>query len=416
MVTAVKPRKSKPLPLVDLFRKTKNDSLNQIPSLGSGVQNLPHSSLDMGGFEPYTPNTTTLVNSLIRSKSRSRKGQVNDIESETLFSPTTHKAKPEPAYTTAAPSRSRSLSRDTRTIDTVRTRSSSRSRSYSVGEQSFIETNNLPPVPSIPPEHQLVTKLSKASLNSSNVPSPRSPKYANAIDRRPHEQERNDLTIQHSEPLERTRSKSQAPLRSRVCASKDTCPPTPVSPVPTSPLHSRRMRACTMSSQSSSDEEDNIPLAATNIAPPWLQNRRLSMGTGLHVNLDQSIIHSSLLDDDEEDDDEDHIPIAALSPIRGDFMTAADKYKEKVRERIFKDKASSESSDEQEDDNIPIQQIMQQRKERRFSDDSPSSENERRGRSRNPTRITASDKRARSSAEKNQNIPPVPRLPPIYNI
>ncbi|KAI8579012.1 hypothetical protein K450DRAFT_244550 [Umbelopsis ramanniana AG] len=411
MVTAVKPRKSKPLPLVDLFRKTKNDSFNEGPSLGSGVQNLPHSSLDMGGFEPYTPNTATLVNSLIRSKSRSRNGQ--DIESETLFSPTT--AKPEPAYTTAAPSRSRSLSRDTRTTDTVRTRSSSRSRSYSVGEQSFIDTHNLPPVPSIPPEHQLATKLSKASINSSNLSSPRSPKYASDMDRRPkysHEQERNDFTIQHSEPL--GRSKSQAPSRSRSYGSKDTCPPTPVSPVPTSPLHSRRMRACTMSSQSSSDEEDNIPLAATNIAPPWLQNRRLSMGTGLHVNLDRSIIHSSLLDDDEEEDDEDHIPIAILSPIRGEFMTAADKYKEKVRERMFKDQASSESSDEQEDDNIPIQQIIQQRKQRRSSDDSPSSE--RRGRSRNPSRITASEKRARSRAEKDHNIPPVPSLPPIYNI
>lgn len=416
MVTAVKPRKSKPLPLVDLFRKTKNDSLNQVPSLGSGVQNLPHSSLDMGGFEPYTPNTATLVNSLIRSKSRSRKGQNNDNESETPFSPT--KSKPEPAYTTATSSRSRSLSRDTRTIDTARTRSSSRSRSYSVGEQSFIETNNLPPVPSIPPEHQLATKLSKASLNSSKLSSPRSPKYASDIDRRPKysiEQERNDFTIQHSEPLSRSRSRSQAASRSRTYASKDTCV-SPVSPVPTSPLHSRRMRACTMSSQSSSDEEDNIPLAATNIAPPWLQNRRLSMGTGLHVNLDRSIIHASLLDDDEEEDDEDHIPIAALSPIRGEFMTAADKYKEKVRERMFKDKASSESSDEQEDDNVPIQQIMQQRKERRYSDDSPSSENERRGRPRNSTRITASQKRARSRADKNPNIPPVPRLPPIYNI
>ncbi|KAG2189502.1 hypothetical protein INT44_004644 [Umbelopsis vinacea] len=399
MVTAVKPRKSKPLPLVDLFRKTKNESLNQEPSLGSGVQNLPHSSLGMGGFEPYTPNTATLVNSLIRSKSRSRKGQDND--SETLFSPATHKAAtPEPAYTTAAaPSRSRSLSRDTRT--TARTRSSSRSRSYSVGEQSFIETNPLPPVPSIPPEHQLATKLSKTSINSL---SPKSPKYASDIDRRPkysHEQERNDFTIQHSEPLERSRSKPRAPSRSRTYGSKDT-----------SPLHSRRMRAST--SQSSSDEEDNIPLAATNIAPPWLQNRRLSMGAGLHVNLDRSVMHSSLLDDDEEEDDEDHIPIAILSPIRGEFMTAADKYKEKVRERMFKD--SSESSDEQEDDNIPIQQIIQQRNQRRRSSSDDSPENERRGRSRNPSRITASEKRARSRAEKNLNIPPVPTLPLIYNI
>ncbi|KAH8549598.1 hypothetical protein BGW37DRAFT_107906 [Umbelopsis sp. PMI_123] len=415
MVTAVKPRKSKPLPLVELFRKTKNEQLNSPPPLGSGVQNLPNSSLDIGGYEPYAPNTTTLVNSLIRSKSRSRKAQDNDAEP--TVSPT-NKGKPEPAYTTTSPSRSRSLSRDTRTTDTGRTRSSSRTRSYSVGEQSVMDTDNLPPVPSIPLEHQLATKLSKASLNSSKMSSPRSTNYPSDNDRRSeygHEQEKNDFIIQQSEPFGGRRSKSQTPSRQNTPASNDAFPPTPVSPSPISPRDSRRMRGRTMSSQSSSDEEDNIPLAATNIAPAWLQNRRLSMGTGLQVNLDRSVTHTSLLDDDEEEDDDDHIPIAALSPVRGEFMTAADKYKEKVRERIFRDESSSDSSDDQEEDNIPIQQILQQRKERRLSADMPKPEDERRGRSRNRIRIAASEKRGLNRAEKD-NIPPVPRLPPIYNI
>jgi hypothetical protein len=454
MVTAVKPRKSKPLPLVDLFRKPKHDKLGQIPSLGSGVQNLPQSSLDMA-YEPYTPNTATLLNSLLleRSKSKPRKGYQQNADG--MISPTKEMHETSTAaYTTASPSsRSRSLSRDTG-VD--RTRSSSRSRSYSVGEQSVSVANNLPPVPSIPLEHQLAHKLSKASLNSSNPSSPRSPNHASSSDRRTkdsNEQDRNEIWrnqtyeqqqgkndhhcpgVENSEsPLGRSKSLITSSRGGGYHGPKDTVttlgsksnPTTPVTATAAMIPSPRRSRARRATISSSSDEDDNIPLAATNMAPAWLQNKPLIKGIKLKVNLDRSITHSSLLDDDDDDDDEDHIPIAALnpmSPVRGEFMTAADKYKERVRDRIFRDKVtSSSSSEEEEEDNIPIQQtlFMRQKQDRRLSDDlqrrrlssDQCADDELRGRPRSRTRITASEKQGRGRAN---NIPPVPRLPSIYS-
>jgi len=224
--------------------------------------------------------------------------------------------------------------------------------------------------------------------------------------------------IKHSEqPLDRAKS---------MVAPRGHAPPkeAPTSKSnPTSPRErNARGHKPAMSSSSSSDEDDNIPLAATTMAPAWLQNKPLGKRIQLKVNLDRSMTHSSLLDDDEEEDDEDLIPIAALSPmspVRGDFMTAADKYKEKVRDRIFRDKVSSSSSDEQEEDNIPIQQTRMMRQNRRLSDDNGRidhvPEDDARGRSQSRNRINASEKPARSRAERD-NIPPVPRLPTIYNI
>ncbi|EIE82044.1 hypothetical protein G6F46_007597 [Rhizopus delemar] len=63
---------------------------------------------------------------------------------------------------------------------------------------------------------------------------------------------------------------------------------------------------------------------------------------------------SSLLNDSGEDDDMDLIPIAKLNHLLSNtqelYLTAADKYKEKVRERLLLD-----------DDNIPISQNFSRR-------------------------------------------------------
>jgi hypothetical protein len=408
MVTAVKPRKSKPLPLVDLFRKPKNDNVAHVPALGSGIQNLPPSLHT--AYEPYTPNTATLLDSLVRSKSRSRR------DHSQLPSPV--KPDIDTDYTARSSSRSRSLSRDTRTTNTVRTRSSSRSRSYSVGEQSPISHNTAPPVPSIPMEHQM--------LKAKSPPSPRSPKNLDVRGR--HVMYDEDLDNRPIGQLmgSNIRSKSLRVVRSYE-PHKDSSPTSksnPTTPIDTmSSQRERYMRDRRPSTSSSSDEDDNIPLAATNMVPTWFQSSPKALQAKL-----AKINKQSLLDDEEEEDDEDHIPIAALgpmSPIRGEFMTAADKYKEKVRERIFGEKAASSSSDEQ-DDTMLIQQAHRMRQVRRQSvDDEPRGrrskdflepypEEERRGRSRSRSRITASEKPCRNRVEND--VPPVPRLPSVYNV
>ncbi|KAG2186083.1 hypothetical protein INT43_002521 [Umbelopsis isabellina] len=412
MVTAVKSRKSKPLPLVDLFRKPKSDNVAHVPALGSGVHNLPPSLHT--AYEPYTPNTATLMDSLIRSKSRSRKDDAQLASS--LVKPDI-----DTDYTARSSSRSRSLSRDTRTTNTARTRSSSRSRSYSVGEQSPISTYAAaPPVPSIPLEHQLL------KAKSSPI-SPHSPKNMDMRGRhRIYDEDLDDRPIgQLLDSNIRSRSlrvnRSSEPYKVSSPTSKSH-PTTPIVATPSSREHYIRDRQ--HSTSSSSDEDDNIPLAATNMVPTWFHSSPQALQAKL-----AKINKQSLLDDEEEEDDEDHIPIAALgspmSPIRGEFMTAADKYKEKVRERIFGDKPSSSSSDEQ-DDNMPIQQAHRMRQARRQSvDDVPRGrrsrnffesypEEEHRGRSRSRSRIPASEKPCRNRPEND--IPPVPRLPSVYNV
>lgn len=413
MVTAVKPRKSKPLPLVDLFRKPKPDNVAHVPALGSGVHNLPPSLHT--AYEPYTPNTATLMDSLIRSKSRSRKDNNAQLSSSPI------KPEIDTDYTARSSSRSRSLSRDTRTTNTARTRSSSRSRSYSVGEQSPISTYaTAPPVPSIPLQHQLLKAKSTPT-------SPHSPKNMDIRSRHViYDEDLDDRPIgQLLDSNIRSKSLrvncSSEPYKVSSPTSKSH-PTTPIAAMPSS--RERHRRARRPSTSSSSDEDDNIPLAATNMVPTWFHSSPKALQAKL-----AKINKLSLLDDEEEEDDEDHIPIAALgspmSPIRGEFMTAADKYKEKVRERIFGEKPSSSSSDEQED-NMPIQQAHDMRQARRQSVDDvprgrrsreyfePYPEEEHRGRSRSRSRIPASEKPCRNRLQND--IPPVPRLPSVYNV
>ncbi|KAI8985963.1 hypothetical protein BDB01DRAFT_720706 [Pilobolus umbonatus] len=78
---------------------------------------------------------------------------------------------------------------------------------------------------------------------------------------------------------------------------------------------------------------------------------------------------SSLLNDEEEDDDKDLIPIAALakpdtSSNHGidEYQTAADKYKERVKERLQFEKSDKQS--DEDDDDIPISISLMSPKDR----------------------------------------------------
>jgi hypothetical protein len=68
---------------------------------------------------------------------------------------------------------------------------------------------------------------------------------------------------------------------------------------------------------------------------------------------------SSLLSDKEEDDDKDLIPIATTTTVKNTnhFKTAADKYKLKVKERLFND-SSNNSDEDDDDDDLPISNLL----------------------------------------------------------
>ncbi|KAI8890941.1 hypothetical protein K501DRAFT_235819 [Backusella circina FSU 941] len=72
---------------------------------------------------------------------------------------------------------------------------------------------------------------------------------------------------------------------------------------------------------------------------------------------------SSLLSDQEEDDDKDLVPIAVFTQRKHaeeeEYQTAADKYKERVKERL-----QLEEEEEDDDDDIPISLAMLSPKER----------------------------------------------------
>ncbi|KAG0164616.1 hypothetical protein DFQ30_009701 [Apophysomyces sp. BC1015] len=96
------------------------------------------------------------------------------------------------------------------------------------------------------------------------------------------------------------------------------------------------------------DDDDDVPLAATAGIMP------LSAISSMHQK--QPICRpSSLLNDHDEEDDKDLVPIAVLAQteIKADqeeYLSAADKYKEKVKERLNLD----DGNEDEDDDDIPI--------------------------------------------------------------
>ncbi|KAI9351717.1 hypothetical protein BD770DRAFT_393960 [Pilaira anomala] len=180
-------------------------------------------------------------------------------------------------------------------------------------------SNNPPPVPPIPFQHkptmrkfssahdlQKVAKLQQDSINQAHTkPLPK----------------RKDLS--RSRSLNNTLPKVQqqqlrSPLTPTVFSRHPRWPPI-------------RNDDNSSSSSSSSSDDDNIPLGylQSPISKP-----------------------SSLLSDNDDEDDEDLVPIAKLNTDYTsdmDYQTAADKYKEKVKERLQLDDDTTD-----DDDDIPI--------------------------------------------------------------
>ncbi|KAI8388724.1 uncharacterized protein BYT42DRAFT_561010 [Radiomyces spectabilis] len=106
-------------------------------------------------------------------------------------------------------------------------------------------------------------------------------------------------------------------------------------------------------------DDDDVPLAAAVMIPSDIQMTSPKR-TPLHL-----VQPSSLLIDEQEEDDKDLVPIAMLKtadPSKqiqtavDEYLTAADKYKEKVKERLH---LTSENGTENniDDDDIPISSL-----------------------------------------------------------
>ncbi|CAO3581983.1 unnamed protein product [Absidia cylindrospora] len=144
-------------------------------------------------------------------------------------------------------------------------------------------------------------------------------------------------------------------------------------PLPNSPIHHSRKQA-QFKNNNHDDDDDDIPLAdAMRRLPPGPPSPALPQSPShsrhhrhhrqnitsptrplFHYQQQQPYYHpnSSLLNDDQEDDDEDLVPIARLKiadhhPQRDEssfLKSAADKYKEKVKERLLMDDHPPSSS------------------------------------------------------------------------
>lgn len=178
----------------------------------------------------------------------------------------------------------------------------------------YYSNNTPPPVPPIPKCHQ--------SPTTSNMR-----KFSSAHDlRKAAKLQQDSLCQAQTQPLPPPKIKDLARSRSFNNGQKSQRqPPTPLSP------NLMRPRWPRYPPQQSDDDDDDVPLGylQSPISRP-----------------------SSLLSDAEEDDDQDLVPIAVLNTdtytMEPDYQTAADKYKQKVKQKLQFNESDSD------DDDIPI--------------------------------------------------------------
>ncbi|KAG2209542.1 hypothetical protein INT47_008386 [Mucor saturninus] len=129
----------------------------------------------------------------------------------------------------------------------------------------------------------------------------------------------------------------------------------------TQPLPPPQMRDLARSrSFNGGQRSQRQPLSPVFMRPRWPRYQAEDDDDDVPLGYLQSPISrpSSLLSDAEEEDDQDLVPIAILNTpamkadtlaIESDYQTAADKYKEKVKQKLQFDETDSE-----DDDDIPI--------------------------------------------------------------
>ncbi|KAI8362786.1 hypothetical protein BD560DRAFT_404096 [Blakeslea trispora] len=337
-------RNKKPKPLFGIFRKGKEDNNAMImptPSksqpLGSGLaaSSIPLNSIQQRLDDPYS--------------TQQNKQSDHAIYKNPLFSP--QYAPPQYYQPQQRRQRSKSVGRDS-SPNTSRLMEERENALYklcgnSPDSTSLVDSLPLlsptynkaipPPVPPIPLQHQLQSPTTEPSR-------PAVRKYPSAHDIRKAAKLQQDSIQQASAEKMPTQHKVQprpSPnmTRSRSASTsthrRKPSPPPVMSP----PLLPKQAIRHPLPVQHNDDDDDDVPLGflQSPISKP-----------------------SSLLSDQDDEDDNDLVPIAVLTVSNSkqavvkdkDYQTAADKYKERVKERLHLDKEEDEEGND--DDDIPI--------------------------------------------------------------
>ncbi|KAF7729325.1 hypothetical protein EC973_004581 [Apophysomyces ossiformis] len=364
-------RSKKPVPLFGLFRKSKpTDPIRspRIDQLGSGF-NVPVSSIvpEPTLSDPYAPPN-------IKSTYSSRKTPCTPNSEQTNAR---HHSRP----------RSKSLGKDSSAHSQFRPCA----RSLTVREQTLNKlcqrellgsnadavppSHPIPPLPAIPVQHQGIP-MSPRKPTAPITTAPNSPllpnhhhgirKISSAHDLHKaakHQRDRINATVERI-PLPKVdlaRSRSlNTPKKPRLPEVTSEVPLPSNNPARQAPRLGGHIRVASASDSTrrydgssrgkdDDDDDDDIPLAAAAGMIP------LSAASKYRTN-NKHRPSSLLNDNDEDEDDKDLVPIAVLTQkesIRDqdEYLSAADKYKEKVKERLNLDKGNNDDDD---DDDIPI--------------------------------------------------------------
>lgn len=355
-------RSKKPKPLFGIFRKNRPDPVVVVPStsspisLGSGVSSVPLGSI-------LTTTNTTSHNNYKQdpyAPPRLPKTVISDPRNPLLspqFTSSTTNRQPQPQQQYQRRPRSKSVGRDPSSNSHARLMEERESalnklcqKEINSPTSSLVDslpllspTYSPPPVPPIPLRHQQQQQVLPQSPRSPQKPSMR--KFSSAHDLRKaaklQQESIQQATIKplpapisttKKKDLSRSKSLNNGPQSPRKLHNSKSQQHLLMPTTPNVMALSRPRWPPIMNrdDSSSDDDDDDIPLGylQSPISRP-----------------------SSLLSDKEIDDDKDLVPIAALESIDSpvDYQTAADKYKEKVKERLQLD-----DDDSEDDDDIPI--------------------------------------------------------------
>lgn len=340
-------RSKKPKPLFGIFRKNRPDPVVVVPStsspisLGSGVSSVPLGSI-------LTTTNTTSHNNYKQdpyAPPRLPKTVISDPRNPLLspqFTSSTTNRQPQPQQQYQRRPRSKSVGRDPSSNSHARLMEERESalnklcqKEINSPTSSLVDslpllspTYSPPPVPPIPLRHQQQQQVLPQSPRSPQKSSMR--KFSSAHDLRKaaklQQESIQQATIKplpapisttKKKDLSRSKSLNNGPQSPRKLHNSKSQQHLLMPTTPNVMALSRPRWPPIMNrdDSSSDDDDDDIPLGylQSPISRP-----------------------SSLLSDKEIDDDKDLVPIAALESIDSpvDYQTAADKYKEKVKERL----------------------------------------------------------------------------------
>lgn len=345
-------RSKKPKPLFGIFRKNKPDPVIVIPSsstsavpLGSVLNNynskndpysppkLPKSVISDGRHQLLSPQFTSTTSKQQHILRRPRSKSVGRDPSNYNNNNSNHFRLMEERESALNKLCSREIN--------------SPSSSLSDSLPLLSPTYSPPPVPPIPLRHQQYTTSPRSPQQQPRSPlqqsQPRSPLQ-------PQQQQMQRSPMSPQKPPMRKFS-SAHDLRKAAKLQQDSIQQAQIKPLPIKKDLSRSRSLNNGQHYAKPPTTPNVMALSRPRWPPIRSERDDDDDDDIPLGYLQSPISpSSLLSDNEEEDDKDLVPIGILNHtevLENDYQTAADKYKEKVKERLH-------IQDDDDDDNIPI--------------------------------------------------------------